>query len=262
MEQLLTSEQKVNLFQYSRNIPIEDFEVWLNKPIYRIMPLERVLQIYDSNKLYFPNINKYWEDPYELFVFKQHYMYQGRKLDNTDISQHYYGQCWSTRMNSDAMWRIYSTDLKSVRLRTTPLKLINALFREKTQGMILNYGLVKYFNREDIELWLKNEFSGFFSDNYVIESLFMKRTNFSHEKEIRFIISTPTTDGEHILLAQDGVSFHIQPDSLFSQIALDPRLPKERCDLLKNLLRRYVGTKTKVVQSELYKMKPLKINII
>lgn len=257
----LTPAERVSLFQYVRNVEIENFEEWLNKPIYRIMPLERVLQIYETNELYFPNINKYWEDPYELFVFKQHYVYNGHNLDNNDILQHHYGQCWTSRVNSDAMWRIYSPDLKGVRLKTTPLKLITALLSQKANNMVLNYGAINYLSKDEIEVWLKNNFTGSFADSYVIESFFIKRTNFSHEKEIRFIVSTPTTDGKVMLPALNGVQFQVQPDDVFSQIALDPRLPKDRCDLLKKLLRRYVGAKTKVVQSELYKIKPLTLTI-
>ncbi len=258
---LLTPEQKIYLYPYVRNVPLDQFETWLDTPVYRIMPMERVLQVYDTNELYFPNISKYWEDPYELFVFKQNYIYKGHRLDSNDILQHHYGQCWSTRMNSDAMWRIYSPDWKSVRLKSTIGMLINALFLGKKDDMVLNYGVVNYFNRKEIETWLKNNFTGSFSDKYVIDSYFIKRTNFSHEKEIRFIISTPTTDGKNMLPAQNGIRITFQPNNVISQIALDPRLPKDRCDVLKKLLLRYTGSNTKVVQSELYKMKPLTISV-
>lgn len=257
----LTQEQKIYLYQYVRNVPLEQFEAWLDTPIYRIMPIERVLQIYDTNELYFPNISKYWEDPYELFVYKQHYIYKGHNLDVNDVLEHHYGQCWSIRKNSDAMWRIYSPDMKSVRLKSTMGTLINALFLGKGSNMVLNYGVVNYYNRKEIETWLKNNFTGSFSDKYVIDSYFIKRTNFSHEKEIRFIISTPTTDGKNMLPAQNGIRITFQPNNVISQIALDPRLPKDRCDVLKKLLLRYTGSNTKVVQSELYKMKPLTISV-
>ena len=61
--------------------------------------------------------------------------------------------------------------------------------------------------------------------------------------------------------AQSGVKITFQPNDVISQIALDPRLPKDRCEVLKKLLLRYTGPNTKVVQSELYKMKPLTISV-
>ena len=260
-EMLLTTNQKVYLYQYARNVQLENFEKWLNSPIYRIMPLERVLQIYENKELYFPNISRCWEDPYELFVYKQHYIYNGYNLDVNEVLQHHYGQCWSRRKDSDAMWRIYSPDMKSVRLKSTIGRVINALFLGKGNDMVLNYGIVKYYNLRGIETWLKNNFTGSFSDEYVINSYFIKRTNFSHEEEVRFIISTPTTDGTNMFPALNGIKITIQPDDVISQIALDPRLPKDRCDVLENLLLRYTGHNTKVVQSRLYQMKPLTISV-
>lgn len=250
------------IYQYGRNIPLENFEKWFDTPIYRIMPIEYVLHIFEHNELYFPNICKYWEDPYELFVYKQDYTYQGYKLDNSDVLQHHYGQCWSTRMNSDALWRIYSPDMKSVRLKTTPRLLLQTLYNNKNDEYVINYGPVRYLKRQEIEDWLKINFSGSFSDKYVIESFFMKRNNFSHEDEVRIIISTPTIqNGNKINPVLDGVTIKIDPNHLIKQIAFDPRLPENRCKIFKQMFKRYGNPDIKYVKSSYYTMKPLSIEI-
>jgi hypothetical protein len=250
------------IYQYGRNIPLENFEKWFDTPIYRIMPIEYVLHIFEHNELYFPNICKHWEDPYELFVYKQDYTYQGYKLDNSDVLQHHYGQCWSTRMNSDALWRIYSPDMKSVRLKTTPRLLLQTLYNNKNDEYVINYGPVRYLKRQEIEDWLKINFSGSFSDKYVIESFFMKRNNFSHEDEVRIIISTPTIqNGNKINPVLDGVTIKIDPNHLIKQIAFDPRLPENRCKIFKQMFKRYGNPDIKYVKSSYYTMKPLSIEI-
>lgn len=252
---MLTDKEILKLFQYARNIEIDAFRKWLDTPIYRIMPLEYVLHILEHNELFFQNICKSWEDPYELFVFKQNYTYKGHKLDNSEIIRHHYGQCWSTKMNSDALWRIYSPDMKGVRLKTTPSILLHELFANKEYQFVINYGPVKYFNRPQIEDWLQKNFTGAFSEKYVIDSFFMKRNNFAHESEVRFVITTGNVP------AENGVKIKIDPNQVIQQIAFDPRLSDERCKIFKEMLQRYDKPDIKIVKSSMYTMKPLNIKL-
>ena len=91
-----------------------------NTDLYQILKPEYALSIIKNGKLRFNSILKSWEDPFELFLYKEVVDIEGCPLKDAlaSWSQRYYGQCWSMSKDSDAMWRIYSPQKRSVRIRT------------------------------------------------------------------------------------------------------------------------------------------------
>lgn len=119
------------------------------------------------------------------------------------------------------MWRIYSQNKDSVRLTTTPRKLLQALKRHVGQyGDVRCFiGKVQYKRKDDLlEIFksinlLSNDGTG------IAQSLLYKRPEFSHEREVRLIYSGDDHDS-----ASDIFSFKIDPNEVFDRILFDPRM--------------------------------------
>lgn len=64
----------------------------------------------------------------------------------------YFGQCWTLKSASDAMWRIYSHDKQGIRIRTTIRKLIQSLANhcEEWAEVCAFIGKVQYLNEKKL----------------------------------------------------------------------------------------------------------------
>lgn len=89
-----------NIVKYRnlRNLSVRD----LNTAIYRIMPIEQLIGMFETNKLVIPKINK-WEDPYENFFLKSEFWNGSNELSTLKVREGIYGQCWSKFKDSDAL---------------------------------------------------------------------------------------------------------------------------------------------------------------
>src|SRR4028119_594160 len=134
-----------------------------------------------------------WDDPLENYVLRvamRAFMDRPHNFDFTKKDR-FYGQCWSTIEESDAMWRIYSPEKSGVKVKTTIRKLLDSLAAspEATSGEYF-IGRVKYLadktlkqklqNREWLSLEPVNSYSQ-------ASSLLFKRREFTHEQEVRLI---------------------------------------------------------------------------
>ncbi|MBQ9186697.1 MAG: hypothetical protein IJ144_02590 [Prevotella sp.] len=118
--------------------------------LYRIMPLERLLQMLDSkeNTLVKP---KLWDDPYEKNIsnlWKDGTLYLpnnyccGIKMP---ISKGWYGQCWTLNEESDALWRTYTKGMqhRSVKISTT-VKQLRESYSQTNDGTTFELMPVEY----------------------------------------------------------------------------------------------------------------------
>lgn len=246
-----------------RNVSEEEQEKYFYTPIYQILPLAYAISILQNRVLRFNNVFKYWEDPYELFLFKQNIFIEGTPFHINDYDKKLYGQCWSLNKDTDAMWRIYSSKKKGVRIKTTIGKMIQVL--DQTRGMNWTapaFGLVKYVDIKFIKEYLRQieiDGSGKFFE-MMSDSLFYKREQFSHEKEVRFIIQTEGVDGFQY---NDGdfLNLKIGPTELIEEISLDPRLDANDVTRLTSELRD-LNIHIPISQSDLYKFESLHMDII
>ena len=218
-----------------------------------------------KRKLYFPKVNK-WEDPYELFFFKQEYYdAYGDIIEIYPKTNIIYGQCWSVQRDSDALWRIYSIDKMSVRIKTTK-RLINQWI-EKNNGknnIVIQSGLVEYKTKRDIDTCIKElTLCDVLNFQKLVDSLFIKRNNFEHEKEYRIIVRKEDVSLEsECALPKEYVEIPFEPENFIQEVYLDPRLPKEEADVLKHALSLLLGNTCSVSQSTLYKQKKHKITLL
>lgn len=159
--------------------------------IYKIIPYKYLLKWIHSNNIRFDQILTAWDDVYELFLFKQEYKRNGGDVDVISAGTAIYGQSWSLEGESDALWRIYSPDKLSVKIKVSVKKLVELLGKSNAmqQSACVYFGKVEYLNEKRIISKIKNEYvPDLFKEETIVNSLFVKRDNFKYENEIRIIL--------------------------------------------------------------------------
>lgn len=249
-----------------RNVPEEEQIKFCNTPIYQILPIKYLIKILLNKKLRFNNILKSWEDPYELFFLKQNFSIEGRSIASIISEQRkaLYGQCWSLNKDSDAMWRIYSHNKDSVRIKTSFLKMIQVL--NQARGMLsirsTYFGRVEYKNQKNILEWMNQILQGGSGNLFtsLADSLFIKRSEFIHENEVRFIINSSTRTAEDENIHDDHIDMKVDPFIFIDEIALDPRLNDEDFEERKILLSK-IAKNIPIHKSDLYSFNSQNYNI-
>lgn len=184
--------------------------------IYRTISVDRLLEMFArrQNVLVVPSK---WEDPFENFILNW-YGNQGGKSTARPIV---YGQCWTREHASDAMWRIYSPGLQSVRIRSRVCSIAESLVRSVDASEHVFVGRVKYFREDPLVNFANATLQSLRTrrppPKAFAETLLAKRVPFAHEQEVRLLLfpNSPSV-GDVTLRAYD-----IDPHSLFDQIMLD-----------------------------------------
>lgn len=219
----------------------------LDKPIYRIMPVQRFLKLLDDKKLTLVKPKK-WDDPFENALLNCEIETSEGEIGSFAAKDAVYGQCWTFHRETDAMWRIYSHDKDGIRVSTTSRKLLTALQRAyPTYSNIRCFiGKVSYLPREKLleKLGSINLLDP--NGSGIAESLLYKRIEFKHENEVRLIYS-----GEDDACVNDTFQFDIDPSNLLDGLAFDPRMDENLRQAYKLAIRKK-NCNTKIVRSTLY----------
>lgn len=156
-----------------------------SRMLYRYISFEQLvdLQQRQALTLVLPEV---WEDPTEKQIFnsiisKVDHPYAKAQLEI--YKGQTFCQSWTTLDESDAMWRIYSSNNKSIRIQANEYDLLdldNELVAKD----------VEYSNKTiDLPRIPDSEIDDYIDiiAQSVLDSLTRKRTAFSHEKEVRLI---------------------------------------------------------------------------
>lgn len=222
------------------NIPDELLET----KIYRIMPVQRLLECFQKKQLVLVPPKK-WDDPFENLLLSSKVQTQSNEIgDLQKIRDSVYGQCWTMHRETDAMWRIYSYEKNGAKVQTTIKKLLEALNKchPKSSNITCFIGRVQYLPQKHLVDTLKS--LDLFDPNGsgIAESLMYKRLEFKHEKEIRIVY---TGDSKEVH------PFDIDPNELFTEVVFDPRMDPELFLAYKEAVKAK-GFKEKITQSTLY----------
>lgn len=229
-----------------------------NLVMYKYIRLEYVLKMLETKVLRLDNIEK-WEDVYENFVDKEDINLLNSSL-KVMMPSVYYGQSWTTREESDAMWRIYSNRGSAVKVKTVYPLLFGALanWNKKHKDDIIwpTIDFVNYADEDEINKWLQsnspmNYWAFLELQN---ESLFVKRREFEHEKEVRVIMKSHKEK-------KDYIEIDFDPYKMFREIVIDPRVSEDEFSRQRdNLIARgFDGNKIK--KSTLYDFKRVRLEI-
>lgn len=247
----------------------ENYSLWANltkeyiernwdMPLYHILPYQHFISLLQSNTLHFVNVMNSWGDePYELFYIRPHYKLGDEKLLLDDHLGRYFAECWSTNEDSDAMWRIYSgLNKDGIRIRTTLGKIVQLLYPVRNVDDFIPYiGFVTYYSKNDIQQWVLANSNVPFQDwkSNLMTSLFIKRDNFSHEKEFRVLLSEPSQNGNLTYKPISSyLSIHIVPIDFIDEITLSPFVKDPQKTQQISEINQYTNGKIILNQSTLY----------
>lgn len=234
---------------YNLKSPLRLVEgVDMSKALFRIFSFDGLLQMLNENANYLVKTSL-WEDVYENFILKEVVKRDGKETAMNSLADIFYGQCWTSRKSSDAMWRIYSPDKKSVKIKTRLGKLYNMITPNDGAFIV---GQVRYYSQAKIEedisnlpVLTKGEII-----SLIIQSLFTKRNSFSHEAEYRVIY---VANSEKEKVDSPAKPFLINPLDFIENIYFDPRADDayvERCT--KILTNAFNYPKSRIRKSSLY----------
>ena len=231
-------------------------------PVYRIFPICRFRELVVNRELVLVNPRK-WEDPFENFLLKcSAQTSNGMTVSLKRVADSWYGQCWTDKENTDAMWRIYSNSKDSVRVRTTVGKLRDAVAKvSKYPQLECFFGKVNYISRAEIEefldqISLHELFLGGTPEQLKI-TLLTKRPEFAHESEVRILKFDP--DSRNTEEAHGLFRVPVYPHDLIEEICFDPREKDQaRLDALKAKVEGF-GYTGPIGYSDLYDFPDFKI---
>ncbi|MEJ1374401.1 MAG: DUF2971 domain-containing protein [Candidatus Sedimenticola sp. (ex Thyasira tokunagai)] len=222
----------------------------ISSKIYRTLSFSRLVQIFEEEKntLVAPSE---WDDPFENFILNATFKRNGESLRHAARNR-CYGQCWSSKYESDALWRIYSPDKSCVRIRTTYEKLATSLSSVcKKPDSEAYIGKVDYLTDKGLEKESKKLAENIIYGEEVglAKTLLIKRNPFEHEKEIRLLFFQDDFTESPPLIHK----YPVDPHSLIESIAVDPRATSELVEVYRHYLRDRLGFKGDFIQSKLYK---------
>ena len=253
----------------------------LDIELYRTFGIERLFQMLSEKKLTLLEPSK-WEDPYERALQA---LVTG---DNPDIKRGLFGLCWTTEARSDALWRIYSPNKLGVRISTTVGRLYSTLERNTTTHINPNnlfLGRVTYLpeptsRRQPFEFGkfplglVAGDFRrpiigiadaiedmaeaanspGGMEPRNIAKALFLKRTPFNHEKEVRLLYVDHDTNGTKAEHTNGLLKLDINPLALIRGIQFDPRIDDDIYEGMRASVRAVLGkSKIRISKSSLYK---------
>ena len=209
-----------------------------NAELFRIMPLERFLQmlVEGRNTLVSPLL---WDDPFEV-LFDEDFIEEINKRHEIETDapiyrlnyNNWFAQCWSMVSESDALWRVFSknTTQRCVKIKTTVAEL-NKITHKQDNDTKFYLQAVKYGNIEDGSYMEGDEewedilpYDDENEDLLNLEAriLLMKRNAFESEKEVRLLVHVNNLDKD-----LNVYSYEVNPLELITEVQLDPWTPKE-----------------------------------
>ncbi len=235
----------------------------MGSKIYKYIPLKYLIILLESKQLLFKKVSS-WEDSYENLFLKQTFVNEDGDVVRKELIDlcfsGLYGQCWTDKKSSDAMWRIYSQlpqetscvwDLgnTAIRIETDSEKLTKEI-RKKLDGCGVELDGVSYKTEYEIKEWL-NSLPTITRQNmteFILESIFIKRIDFQHESEIRIIIHRPS----EMDTGKSCIHIPVNPIEMINEFVLDPRLTDSQCEMIMIELTKYGVEDQKIRKSRLY----------
>ena len=226
--------------------------------IHKYIPLRFLLVLLREQMLIFRQVSS-WEDPYENFFLKQHFVQPGHSdpyVSVENLTKGLYGMSWTSQEETDSLWRIYSPDKMSVRISSTVENLVETVCSEDDKWDVW-VNAVQYKSYEEITEWLGQiktikEREQFMEK--MNESFFIKRKAFEAEKEYRLVVNY----AEKI---SPTVCFHCEPQKLITDILVDPRVNVYEFEAVKASLLFFGVKEERIRKSELYSFQPQKVEM-
>jgi hypothetical protein len=202
----------------------------LDEPVYRTFSERWFVDLLNTRENGLRNPST-WDDPFENFLMARTLVdFGGEVISLRNLTEDWYGQCWTTKPDTDAMWRIYSPQKDGVQVKTTIRKLFDNLCQVPVFSASVQFfvGRVRYESQENIrclleELTFRDISSGGQGDGFA-RLLCVKREAFAHEHEVRLLYQDVEGQPGGRKGARQTVRYPLDPNVVFDQVLLDPRL--------------------------------------
>ena len=225
--------------------------------------MRRALDLFSKRKNALVNPSK-WDDPFENYFVRSRILGLGfAELEVRNLQSSWYGQCWTTLHESDAMWRIYSPGKDGVRICTTPRQLLLSCTslhdNSRYTYASLFIGKVTYMEAPKLLTkigdLLRVEFSLGIHNQGCARTLLLKRPEFSHECEVRLLCC----DLQGRFADPDVAEFDFDP-LIVQDVMFDPRLEPTALKAHEKVFRE-AGCQCQITQSTLYQLPKLVIDL-
>ncbi|QSX79570.1 DUF2971 domain-containing protein [Agrilutibacter solisilvae] len=222
--------------------------------IHRIFPFERFIDFVRHEQLSLVKPSVYWQDPYENPLNREIIESDtGRRLRIPHFDEGLFAQCWSLCEESDAMWRIYSSDRRGVLVTAhahTLLRECKPQFESPLEQVYL--GKVRYRSCEELRCMLESR--DFLREVLRAPSyspgsasvLLYKRDSFAHEQEVRLVLSRHVSE-----VPGDVAQIKVPVDRVVASVTLDPRISAEEFERMSYLIGK-AGFAGSIKHSPLY----------
>lgn len=178
------------------------FEVALDAPVYRIMELQYFREDLSRKCLTYTKIDKSnWGDSSENPLLDREFkdVVTGAPLTLNGVVASVYGSCWSaTALDAQSDWAIFSRRNPSVRVQSTPRKLLDAAMSRGNEFYMLQHviGKMQYATDAEIEAHFSDQNWEKHLDSLgqgIAASFLRLNNNLSSEDEVRLLYDH--TDG-------------------------------------------------------------------
>lgn len=216
-----------------------------SKKIYRIMPFQRLVELLVNNENTLVKPSN-WNDPLERLIARKIHSKSDERFRDYELCR-FFGQCWTLKPASNAMWSIYSNLTDGIRIRTTVGQLWNSIEDSKDVqsyiGKVVYKNITKFGENNDIlqcvekELSKNNGIDRGFDDlhdfNLLAKAHMYKRKAFTYENEVRLICHVREDDKNN---QKELYRYHICPNKLIDQIMTHPSVKGDNFEKLKETL--------------------------
>lgn len=230
----------------------------LNKKIYRYVSFETLLSLIENRSNRLSKVTS-WKtfDPYENVLFEVPIKSNNDIIHLSELSRHYYAQCWSLEKESDVMWQLYRSRYinkgGAVKIESTIGDLLNSCSSEdfKFIGKV-DYlkisGLKKYSKklRESFEDVLMSDGG---TGKAIARQLLIKRFAYRFEREIRLLVPKFKFKNENNF--PENFDYKVDPKTFIKKVVFDPLMDIPDFRLKKNMILKV--SKLSVIRSNLYK---------
>jgi hypothetical protein len=225
-------------------------EAELDKPIYRIMKEEHVIQLFTDRRNVLSQVHN-WKDKFENFQMALGGVLDGERFEY-GFKSDFVGQCWTKHALSEAMWGIYANDASKrfLRIKSTPRKLLTALVKaHPTMPQDTCFlGKVQYKTEKGLKDFLDSGGQLSISSVGLARPLLLKRRAFKHENEVRLLYFGNAADCDHNGLYR----YEVDPHDMITQIMADPNRHRTDWPKDKARLKKETGFIGEIKRSKMY----------
>lgn len=221
-----------------------------NASVFRFVKIDRLFEIFKTKKIVLVKPWK-WDDPFENFLSKTIVVNKKKERIGFNLTNDFYGQCWTLRDECDGIWRNYSSIENGARIETSAIRLLSSIYDLTNNESKLScfIGKVVYETNTNITNMLSDWISQLLTDSTgkeIAKMLLIKREEFSYENEVRLLYSKKESKNKEI------AEFKINPLTLISSIMFSPKINPVDFERHKKELIKSGFSENKISKSTLY----------